>query len=173
MLKLSKGRPKAIPIMLGGGAVAFVRPATSFEYDLAIAGMATISAGLIRGEEAAVHATNILGEEFTGADFTTKVWIEAAAQRIVLLELALLCTESWDGVVDDSDAPIPVPTKETLALLLRDNETAMRFNATIKSKVHEEIAEGNASAASPNGAAAAAFNSAPTAVPSVPIAPTV
>lgn len=170
MLKVRKGRPEPTAVPLGGGAVAFVRAATAFEVDLAIAGTTKITAGLIEGEEAAALATDLLGEEFAGADFTTRTWIEAAAQRVALLELSMLCTSRWEGIVDENDAPVAAPTKEIMALLLRDNDIAARFNAAIRAKVHEEIAEGNASAASLSGGAAAASSSAPTATRSEPTA---
>lgn len=153
MLKLHKGRPSAVPVILGGGAVAFVRPATAFEIDLALAGTEKLVAGLVEGEESAMLATSLLGEEFQSADFTTRRWIDAASQRIALLELANLCTQSWNGIADDAGEPISSPTRETLAILLRDNEIAMRFNKAIKSKVHEEIAEGEELPVSQDGGA--------------------
>jgi hypothetical protein len=152
MLKLRKGRPEPIPVPLGGGAIASVRPATSFEVDLAIAGAGKLLFGLVQSQESASLAAEVLGEEFASADFTSKEWLDAAAQRIALLELANLCVESWTGVVDGDDNVIEKPSRQTLALVLRSNEAAMRIRAAIQSSVNVETSEGNALGASPNGA---------------------
>lgn len=150
----------AVP--LPGGAVIFVRPATSFEVDIAAANAARTLTGLIEGQEAAAVALDVLGDEFRQADFTTRSWLDAAAQRVALLELATFCAEKWDGVADEDGKPIEHPTREYLALLLRDSECALRIAAAIRARVHDEISEGNALAASPSGAAAADAATAPT-----------
>lgn len=157
MIKLTKGRPAASAVPLQGGAVVFVRPATAFEADIAGVGAAKIMAGLVEGREAAAAALDILGDEFRETDFTSRPWIEAAAQRIALIELAALCCESWEGVADETGAPLTGhPSKEHLALLLRDTECGRRISGAIYARVHDEVAEGNGLAASPDGAAKAA-----------------
>ena len=173
MLKLSKGRPAATAIPLPyAGAVIFIRPATAFEVDIAAANAARVLAGLVEGEGAAALALDVLGDEFRRADFTTRGWIDAAAQRVALLELATLCSESWAGIVDGDGKPVQTPTRDYLALLLRDGECARRVAAAIHAKVHDEVAEGNASAASLNGAAGAAEATAPSAAGMAVPAPT-
>lgn len=162
-LKIRKGRPSASAVLLPGGAVVFVRPATSFEVDRAGNAAARMLAGLVEGQNAAATALNLLGDEFREADFTTRSWLDAAAQRIALLELATLCVERWEGIVGDDDRPIEKPNQETLALLLRDSECARRISNAVNARVHQEIAEGNASAASPDGAVKAADATAPSA----------
>lgn len=152
MLKLRKGRPAAIAVPLGGGAVAMVRPATAFEYDLAAAGARKLLAGLIESRDSAALVVDILGEEFVGANFTDSAWLQAAALRVTLLESALLCVASWDGVVDESDQPIEKPSREMLALLLRDGVVAKSIRDAIESRVNLETAEGNGLPGSLTGA---------------------
>lgn len=172
MLKLRKGKPKASPVPLGGGAVLFVRPATAFEVDAAYAAAFKLAAGLIEGEAAAETASAILGEEFQRADFTQHGWIDAMAKRIATLELAVLCNDGWLGVADEDGKPIETPTREWLALLLRDREVAVRVDAAINARVHEEIAEKKGSATLPNGGVAVVDPTAPGAGASGANAPT-
>jgi hypothetical protein len=141
MLLLRKGRPPAINVPLGGGAFAMVRPATTFETDLAIAKAGELLAGLIDSGESASAAVAILGDEFGNADFTTPVWVNNAAQRVALLELGMLCIESWSGVGDEDENSIEFPTRETLALLLRNSATARRVGDAINGQVNIETAE--------------------------------
>jgi hypothetical protein len=168
MLKLRRGRLAATAVPLPGGAVIFIRPATAFEVDRAAIGAERMLAGLVEGQTAAASILDVLGDEFREADFTTRGWIAAAAQRIALLELAAICAERLDGVIDDNDRPITVPGKEVLVLLLRDAECGRRIATAINARVHEEVAEGNASAVSPDGAAKAAEDIAPAVAPMTP-----
>jgi hypothetical protein len=161
MLQVRKGHPPAVAVPLGGGAVAMVRPATAFEYDLAVARAGKLLAGLIESQESATLALEGLGQEFAGADFTSEEWLNAAAQRTALLELATLCVTSWTGVVDETGAAIE-PSREILALVLRGNQAARAIRLAIEADVNVELAEGNASATSPNGGEVAALNSALT-----------
>jgi len=170
-LILHKGRPAARAVPLGGGAIAYIRPATSFECDLAVTGATKILAGLTAGAEAAEAAVQLLGEEFMGADFTQGPWIDVAAQRIALLELATLCCARWEGVCAEDGTAIEVPTREWLALVLREPTISVLIRAAVHARVNEERAEKNGSAALPNGGAAAVEASAPVVVPSVPLVP--
>jgi hypothetical protein len=172
MLILRKGRPEAAAVPLPGGAIIHVRPATAFEVDLAAAGAGRMLAALVDGQDAAAAALEILGDEFRHADFTTKAWLEAAAQRLALLELATACCQRWEGIADETGALIERPERQHLALLLRDTECARRISEAIRTRVHDEVAEGNASAASPNGAAKAAEAIAPNAAAMTAPAPT-
>lgn len=176
MLVLKKGQPEFTPVPLGGGGVIHLRAATAFDVDVALAEAHQVAAGLVAGEDAAERAAAFLGEAFHGADFTRKPWIEAAAQRIALIELATLCNNGWRGVALESEGgalvEVPAPTKETLALLLRDVEVSNRFRAVIYSKVNLELAEGNGLPVSPSGGAGTDGNSAGDAGPSAPPVPT-
>lgn len=143
MLKLCRDMPKAIPVPLGGSAVWRVRPATSFEVDLAAAEAARVIAGLLTGADAARTVALALGDEFNGADYADESWRVAASHRISLIELLVLCGEpTWEGVVDDDGAKIPGPTRELIALLLRDAEIEKRLHTSISSAVHTEYDEG-------------------------------
>lgn len=177
MLVLRAGALPSRAVPLGGGAVLMVRPATSFEVSRSHAAVTRIVAGLIAGADAAETCAAALGEEFRKADFSDPVWIEAATDRLVGIELALLCNDGWTGVMRDTgrrdadDKPIvePVagePTRELLALLLRDAVVAARVRSAIEAEIHEAQAEGNGSPASPSGAAGMVEPNAPIAVAS-------
>lgn len=172
MRMLSKRRPKAVTIPLGEGEFVNIRPATSFEVDIAAASAAAVLAGLIESGEAAAEALDILGDEFRQADFTTRAWIEAAAQRLTLLELATVCCEGWAGQCGEDGKPIEKPDRGSMALLLRDSVASRKIAEVVNSRVHEEIKEGNGSAASPSGVARAAEATAPDAARKASDAPT-
>lgn len=140
MLDLTKGQPSAVPVPLGGDAVAMIRPATSIEVDRAAAVVQAQLAGLIAAEDAAALIAAALGEDFYGADFTDPKWQAAAAQQLALVELAALCVENWTGIAVDGIAV--EPSRETVALLLRDPTTSQRVKMAIETRIHREIAEG-------------------------------
>jgi hypothetical protein len=136
-----------------------VRPATSFEVDRASYAVNRILTGLVAGEDAAMMAALVLGPEFQAPDFTKEEWRQAAAQRFALLDLAVECIEGWEGIVGDDEQPLS-PSREAVALLLRDAEISARIRMVINSSVHAELEEKNALAASPNGGAATDENTA-------------
>jgi hypothetical protein len=151
--RLSSSIPPERAIPLGGNATLWVRPAEMFEQIEAEQNAVQLLAGLITGQDAAMRATAMLGRQFRDADFTDRAWAVAAQQCILLLELATLCATRWEGVLGDDDKPIEKPTREYLALLLRDCEAAKLVSAALHAKIHEEISEKNGSAASLNGGA--------------------
>lgn len=163
MLILRREGPQPVAVPLGGDAVAMVRPASALQYDLAWASARRRLAGLVESQDAAADVLRALGENFAGADFTTAEFVEAAAQRLALLELAVTCVESWTGVADAERVAIETPMREWLALLLRDVGIAQRINAAVNAQVHLEAIEKKESGTSPNGAGEVAENTAPDA----------
>lgn len=151
--RLSSSIPEERAIALGGGATLWVRPAEMFEQIEAEQNAIQLLAGLITGQDAAMRATAMLGRQFRDADFTDRAWSMAAQQCILLLELATLCATRWEGVLGDDDKPIAKPTREYLALLLRDCGAAKLVSEALHAKIHEETSEKNGSAALPNGGA--------------------
>jgi hypothetical protein len=170
-LQLSEQLPDAISVKLNGGALLKVRPVTAFELDLAVARSSTLITGLINSADAAQEAAKILGADFGNADFTERAWSAAASRRLNLIELASICVTGWEGIVDADGLPIEKPSKGTLALLLRSASTATLVEAAIFADVNREFLEGNGSAASPTGGAAAAGNTAQAAANSEASAP--
>jgi hypothetical protein len=138
MLIVQSGPPKAIPVPLGGGAIWRLRPATSFEVTLATAGAQRVAAGLAVGEDAVEAAAALLGDEFRGGDFTNKDWVSALIDRLVLAELALKCSEGWEGVVDTSKADLIVD-QGSVAMVLRDPRLSRLVSAAVNSVVHIEV----------------------------------
>jgi len=160
MLLLRSGKLPATTVPLGSGASMQVRPATSFEVDMVRAESRISVLGLAALQEGAAEAAAILGEDFRDADFTRPAWIEAASRRLSLVRLAVLCSDDWIGVVDAAGAPLPLDAA-AVAVLLRDPQIAAKVEGAIEANVHLEWSEKNASAASPNGAAAAGEPTAP------------
>lgn len=159
-LQLCGVKREAAPVMLGSGAAIMIRPATAFEVSQARETVTRLMIGLIAGEDAAAACSAALGEEFAGANFADPAWRDAAASRLALLELTWLCQAGWSGVVDQDGAEIEQPTREHIALLLRDAVIAARIDQAVQAPIHREYAEGNGSAASPSGAAAKAAGTA-------------
>lgn len=168
MLQLREGNPEPVTVKLAGDAWAKVRPAMAFERDLAVGRTGKLLAGLIQSADAASLAADLLGAEFVTADFTEPGWLDAAAHRIVLIDLATTCVTEWGGIVDQSGTPIEKPTRATLALLLRSAPTAHAIEDAMQREVNAEIAEKNGLAASPNGEAAADEPTAPIAEAPIP-----
>lgn len=140
MLIVQSGPPKAVALPLGGSAIWRLRPATSFEVTLATAGAQRVAAGLAVGEDAVEAAAALLGDEFRGGDFTNKDWVSALIDRLVLAELALNCSEGWDGIVDTSKAPLMLD-QGSVAMVLRDPRISRLVSAAVNSVVHIEVAD--------------------------------
>jgi hypothetical protein len=160
-LKLSSGKPRARRVEIGGDVALMLRPATYPESIEAAERMLPLIAGLRDGSDAAVALAGLLGDEFAGA-----VWgdaaLNAAAHKLALIELVVLCCEGIEGqLVGEDDKPIAMTLgegeaidKATAALLLRDPMIGRVLRAVIEGPLHEAIAEKKGSAPSPGGAAA-------------------
>lgn len=157
--------PATVPVPLGGGAVIHVRPATSADYFLVKTRVVQLAAGLKDGDHAAEQVGLILGEEIARGNVADPQWISAVIDRLILVELTVICAASWERVVEKvGDELVPLSIDEaTIALLLRDASIAGKVQAVVMGAVHAEAVEGKGSAASRNGAAAAAETTAPTA----------
>lgn len=152
MLIVQSGPPAPIPVPLGGGAIWKVRPATSFEVTLATAAAQRVGAGLAVGEDAVETAATLLGDEFRGGDFTKKDWVAALVDRLVLAELALICSSEWAGIVDRDKVPLELD-RASVAMVLRDPRISQLVSAAINSVVHIEVADEKKFEASPDGGA--------------------
>jgi hypothetical protein len=164
MLQLSTKPTPTKTVNLAGGATVAVRPATTFEFDLAVARAGKLLAGLIQSHESAASALDYLGSDFIDADFTAPEWLEAAAKRIILIDLAVACVVSWSGFVDDGGRIIESPSRPMLALLLRSASSSRPIENAIRADINVEFDEKNALGASPTGEAPAADNTAENAV---------
>jgi hypothetical protein len=169
-LQLKDSEPEPLTVKIAGASLK-VRPATAFEFDLAVARTANLLAGLINSADAAKSAADALGSSFASVDFMDPAWASAASRRLNLIDLATTCVTEWSGIVDDAGKPIEMPNKGALSLLLRSAPAAKLIENAIFSEVNREFEEKNGSAASPNGAAAAADNTAAPAETSAPNAP--
>jgi hypothetical protein len=154
----------AAPVLLGSGGIIYVRPADTVEHYRAVASINNLVAGLSDGQSAAASIEAILGKSFANADFSDPGWIAAIAERLVLIKLTVLCAEKWTGVFTKDGRPAEL-NEASIAALLRDQTIARRVNLAITAPIHAEQVEGNGSAASPSGGAAA---DQATAVPAAP-----
>lgn len=161
-LILGSGKPAAIPVPLRGGAVWNIRPATSIEIAVASANAARVAAGLAIGQDAVGTAVTLLGEEFAGGDLESREWVTALSQRLILVELALLCSEGWTGMLDTKRRKLPLD-KGSVALALRDFAIAQAVSNAINASIYLEIADEKKSRASLTGGAETGEATAPTA----------
>lgn len=165
-LKLTRTTMKdPIPVVLRGGAVWRLRPATSIDVETARAETTRQFAGILAGSAALASLSETFGELFElgeGIDDTRRT---AAIMLLSEINLALACSEGWEGVFDADDVKIAEPNPGAVALLLSDPVEAEKVRRVINSGLHAEHHEKNASAALPNGGAAVVDKPATTAVP--------
>ena len=171
MLKLRRSLPDFVDLPLGAGAAARVRPATALDVDRASAFVGNlVKSGVALGDDGFELLALALGESGKALEIT-EVNIADCSLRLSTAKLSELCTESWSGVCDENGEPLPV-TIATMLLLQADPMLRARFAAIVNAGIHEEVAEKNALAASPTGAAAADEATAPDAAkPASPAPP--
>lgn len=160
MIKLSDNAPAPSRIDLGDGAWIEVRSCTALEFYAARDKAQPLIAALLLGARAQDDLAAILGAEFgepRGID--DPAWLSAASERLALIEIVTQCANEWGGIGDADGSPVPLD-RANIARLLREPGLAQKISAVVNKPIHERGAEGNASAASPSGAAAAAMNSA-------------
>lgn len=149
-------------------AFAMVRPASALEVKEVHAEAAFIARNIAEGAAAAADLAAMIGEELAG-DVFSKFGADAAGKQLGLVMLAERCTESWEGVVDES-GPAEL-SRGALAVLLRDAVLADRFESALAAPLHAELAEKNALPPLPNGGGGAAQASAPAAATTASPAP--
>lgn len=156
MLTIKSGKPDAIVIPLGAGAVWRVRPATSFEVTLAQIRAGELTRAMAESQDAVERLEQALGDEFDVPNFAERAWTAAAADRLVLLELLTICSEGWSGVeLADGDNVTELPhDKTSIAMVLREPKFASLAAAAVYSPIHVEVADEKKSVASPIGGAA-------------------
>jgi hypothetical protein len=153
-LRLNAGKPKARRVEIGGGVALLLRAATYGEAMEAAERIQPLIVGLRDGSDAAIELGDLLGEEFAGA-----VWSEAAlnaaAHKLALVELIVLCCEGIEGeLIGTDDVPIDKIDSAIAALLVRDSVISRSLRAVIEGPLHEVLAEKKESGPSPNGVAA-------------------
>lgn len=184
-MRLRKGPAPFASVALLGGASIRLRPASAAEVDEAARHAGEHVAALFLGGQAAdvlaafapqfdlsalaALAAQAQAQTSAGEPLRVALNLKTSAERLVewlmLVELAAVCHDGWKGVADEDGRDIAVPDIGSLALLLQDQVLRERVSARIYSSVHEEISEGNASAASRNGVAAADRTTAGAAAP--------
>jgi hypothetical protein len=137
------GRPKHIPVPLGGGVTLLVRPATYAEIQIVSAEIAPSIAALIAGSAAGADLAPLLGEEFnTGGEFGP-AQAQAAGDKLGLIELLMVCAGDMTGrLLGPDKQPLPWPDKGTAALLASDTTIARRLRAVVEAGAAEESREG-------------------------------
>jgi hypothetical protein len=93
--------------------------------------------------------------------------LAAMASFLSDVQLALLCSDGWSGIViadkDGKDVPVEDPDLGSVALLLSDTAIRTKVAGRLYSSILEEVQEKKEFAVSPNGGAAADAEPAPTA----------
>ena len=131
-------KPAFVPVLLGGGAVFRVRPATSTDVDYAAARAQRDLAGFAAGSDAADALESVLGDGFSVGALKTADGIAAATIRMSEVYLVDRCHDGWTGVATEDGEPIPHPDVATIALLLADPVHRQRIMHVINAGVHEE-----------------------------------
>lgn len=163
MLKLRKGKPPFVPVVLGGNAWIRVRAATSMDVDMASARVQPLIMGVIAGSEKASAVAEVLGDDFSVDALHDNALLGAAGTRLVQVFLVMACQDGWHGIVGPDGEVIEKPSEALVADLLADPMRRDRIMRVVESAVHEEQAEKNASPASPNGGAATPTGAPPAA----------
>lgn len=173
VMMIKSGKPEAIVIPLGDGAVWRVRPATSFEVTLAQIRAGELTRAMSESQDAVERLEQALGDKFDVPNFAEKAWTAAAADRLVLLELLTICSEGWSGVeLSEGEFVTELPhNKTSIAMLLREPKFASLAAAAVYSPIHIEVADVKKSLASPTGGAATDEAIAPTADEPKSVAP--
>ncbi len=155
-------------VELAPGAHAMVRSATSLDVEI---GMAAYQRGLQAAgdlEEFAAH----YGLPLEKTARKSLVTMSGLNQLVMWAEIGMRCIDSWEGVIDEGGQPAEV-TARNISLLMLSRGPRSRLMEAMSAEIHEIVAEGNASAASANGAQVAETNIAPTAPGTEPPAPAV
>jgi hypothetical protein len=168
-ITLRRERPAAIDVPLGNGAAITVRPATSFEVSVASSRAAQFMTGLMLASDASATSATILGDEFVRADVHDPVWQAEIAKRFSLLELTLVCVDGWRNIRGPDGILIEEPSREALALLLQDVESANRIATVINQRYHQDTSEGNGLPVSPSGGAGTPDGAPDAAAPTSPV----
>lgn len=168
-LRLSRlVRPDPVPVVLPGGAVWRLRPATSMDVRLAEVETGRQLAGIISGSAALAVLADQLGDVLGLGDGVDDSRRGAATMFLSEINLALACSAGWDGVHDADGNAISEPDLGSVALILSDPVIAFQVRKVVNAGLHAEQDEKNVSAASPNGGAGEAIEPAQTATPPAP-----
>lgn len=164
-LRVSRERPVHEPVPLPGGGVWNLRPAMSTDQDLAQARTARLMAGVIAGGDALAQLQDLLAGAIELGDGPDPEAIAILSRFLGDVHLAAICSNGWEGLVDDDGAPMPEPDVGAIALVFRDSGIRYRVHDVIYRDLHQVVTEKNGSAASPNGGAAEGQNTARNAAP--------
>ena len=167
MIVLRKPGAAVRPVELAPGAVVFVRPATS--YDFEAAKQAFAKAAKAAADTAAL--ASLYGLPFAASAQESADAVAGLNQTIFWTEVAKLCIDRWEGIADGDGQPLPVE-REAIALLMTEQSWHLALVAAMAAGVHEVRAEGNASAVSRPGEPEAATDIAPIAPTTGSPAPT-
>ena len=167
MIILRKPTEAFKAVQLAPGATAWVRPATS--YDFEAAKQAFAKASKAASDTASLAA--IYGLPITEAAQESADAVAGLHQAVFWTEMAALCIQRWEGIADADGNALPVD-RPSIALLMSEQGYHLALVAAMASSLHEVRAEGNASAVSQPGELEAATDTAPTVSETASPAPT-
>ncbi|OKH89211.1 hypothetical protein [Thalassospira sp. TSL5-1] len=144
-----------------------VRPLDTSLYEAARHKGARLAQRLISDHAEITLAGGTVGEL---PDLNDPDAINGLSQFLFTQALATLAIMTWEGVLDDKNAPCPV-NETSVAMLMRIPSIADEFLRKYTKPHHDVLAEGNGSGLAPNGISAAGPNIAPDAAPTTPPAP--
>lgn len=161
MILLSDVEAPAERVTLAPGSWVEVRPCTALQSYEARERARPLIAGLLLGRRSEDEIAAILGAEFGEVRGTDDpAFAAAASERLALIEIVAMCAVRWEGIGNADGSPAEI-NRANVARLLRVPAWANQISEAVNRPLYERRVEGNASAASPSGAAAAADSGAP------------
>lgn len=164
MLVFGSTPPEPVLTPFYGGAYAYVRPATSFDYERARAEASRLILGLAESADAAALYGIMTGDATVRADLTARDAANAV-EAFVLALLACACVTEISGIaIGERVLTAPLSHADAVTIC-RDVTISTELSARIFARLAQETAEGNGSSPSRAGEPGAAEAIATTAAP--------
>ena len=158
MIILRKPGAAFRPVELAPGAIVYLRPATSYDFEAAKQAFAKAS----KAASDTATLASIYGLPFAATAQESADAVSGLNQTIFWTEVAALCIDRWEGIAGEDGQDLAVD-RPSIALLMTEQSWHLALVAAMASGLHEVRTEGNVSAASRPGEPQAATNTAPTA----------
>jgi hypothetical protein len=173
MLVLKKPDGRAEAVALGAGAAINLRRATQMDVGACYAQARQEVLAFAQPESGGLLAQILPG--FSVDAMAEEATVNAAIEMFALMHLVMQCNDGWSGIGDETGAPIAVPVREYVLLLLNDPAAFAAIDNFFKRRLYDEVLEKKGSPVSQSGGAGirataesvgASANAAPPAFPS-------
>jgi len=164
-VRLSRKAPLHTPLPLPGGIVWRLRRASSIDAEQARAAVTRMLAGVADGSRQMETLHQVFGGLFDIDAPLDGDRLAALSTFLADVQLAVICSDGWEGVLDDGGRIVVEPDIGSVALLLADTGLREKVQERLYATILDIEQEKKDSGGSPVGAAAAASTPAPTAGP--------